>query len=401
MSGGDPAGCSPLRLRLLRLQSRFTWNLQESELDLENLSTRLQDHIGLGLGTHGTPRSYSFLAYVRFLQGAPEEAQALLDQSQQELEEVYGPKGDRRLLVTYGDQAWLSYHRGDFVQAESYCQRVEDILLKFPPSSPTGLHPEVLGEKAWTYLKFSRSYYPKAAESFRQALEQQGEDSEWNAGYAIVLFRTEPREAGAPEGGGESPAVRQLRRALRISPQDGVLLAMLALKQAGGGAAEAEALAERALAADPENPHVMRYIAKYLRTQGEHDRSIELLKRAVSITNESAFIHHQLALCYKKKRAALRGSNRREARKCKELCIFHLEEAIRIKPSFLLALADLAQLHGEEKNLSRAEDLFQKGLQMIPEVSEKSTRQVLHQRYAHFNLFHNGDQASGPSPTTP
>lgn len=66
----------------------------------------------------------------------------------------------------------------------------------------------------------------------------------------------------------ESPAIKQLRRALEINPDDGVLLSMLALKlTAHKKHQEAEALVERALEKDPDNPHAMRYIAKYLRIQ--------------------------------------------------------------------------------------------------------------------------------------
>ena len=66
----------------------------------------------------------------------------------------------------------------------------------------------------------------------------------------------------------DSPAIKQLRRALEVNPDDGVLLSMLALKLfAYKKHQEAEGLVERALRIDPDNPHVMRYVAKYLRMQ--------------------------------------------------------------------------------------------------------------------------------------
>uniref|UniRef100_A0A3B4YIL3 Interferon-induced protein with tetratricopeptide repeats 5-like n=1 Tax=Seriola lalandi dorsalis TaxID=1841481 RepID=A0A3B4YIL3_SERLL len=267
---------SALHSRLLQLQSRFTWDLRKDDIELENLSTRLQDHIELQLGQRGAvARSYSFL-------DRPKDAVSLLNQSEEKTRECYGQESEQRLIVTYGDLAWLKYHTGDYTQSESYCQR-------YPTGSSTVLHTEVYGEKAWTYLKFSRSYYPKAIDCFCKALELQPDDSEWNAGLAIALSRTEAVSFLMKE----SPATKQLRRALDINPDDGVLMSMLALK-----------LVERALKIGPENPHVTRYIAKYLRSQGEIERSIDLLEKALKRTSQSAFLHHQLALCYKNKKIA-------------------------------------------------------------------------------------------------
>ncbi|XP_045925595.1 interferon-induced protein with tetratricopeptide repeats 5-like isoform X4 [Micropterus dolomieu] len=388
---------SSLHSRLQQLQSRFTWDLKEEDMDLENLSIRLQEQIDLQLGQQSAVAlSYSFLAYVRYLQGRQQEAMSLLNQSEEKTRECYGEESERRLIVTYGDQAWLKYHTGDYTQSHSYCQRVDDILVKYPTGSSTVLHPEVYGEKAWTYFTFAKSYYPKAIDCFCKALELQPDDSEWNAGYAIALYRTEPSDLETSQEDEESPAIKQLRRALEINPDDGVLLSMLALKlTAHKKHQEAEALVERALEKDPDNPHAMRYIAKYLRIQGEDQRSIELLKQALERTNQSAFIHHQLAMCYKKKQQASKNSkpfNKQEVKQWKDLRIQHLEEAVKIKPSFVLAIADLALLHGEEKNFSRAEELFQQGLQNFSKT-DKMICQVFHLNYANFQLYHTKQEA--------
>ncbi|XP_070846813.1 interferon-induced protein with tetratricopeptide repeats 1-like [Chaetodon trifascialis] len=395
---------SELLSRLQQLQSRFTWDLKKEEIDLNNLSTRLQDHIDLQLGQQGAAaRSYSFLAYVRYLQGRPEEAVSLLQQSEKITRESYGEENMRRLIVTYGDLAWLKYHTGDYTQSESYCQAVEDILLTYPTDSSTVLHPEVYGEKAWTYLKFLKSYYPKGIDCFCQALKLQPDDSEWNAGYAIALYRTEPRLSGTSNQDEESPATKQLRRALEINPADGVLLSMLALKLVEyNNHREAEGLVESALKLDQDNPHVMRYIAKYFRIQGEDERSIDLLKRALERTKHSAFIQHQLAMCYKKKKTAeqsRRPCSKQKVEQWRRLCIQHLDEAVKIKPSFVLAIADLALLYGEAKNLSRAEELFQLGLQNLP-TTEKSICQVLHLRYAEFHHYHTKQEVDAVSQYT-
>uniref|UniRef100_A0A3Q2Q161 Interferon-induced protein with tetratricopeptide repeats 5 n=1 Tax=Fundulus heteroclitus TaxID=8078 RepID=A0A3Q2Q161_FUNHE len=312
-------GSSALCSMLQQLQSRFTWNLRKEDMDMESLSTRLKEHIKLQLGR---PGAVIAMFVLRYLQNQPEEALSLLLQSEQKTRECYGEESERRLIVTYGDLAWLKYHTGYYLESQTYLCCLLLPQKKYPSSSSTVLHPEVYGEQGWTYLKFSKSLYPKAIECFLSALEIQKDDSEWNAGYAIALFRTErvsfpsnikqislqnkPEPFEKPE---DSAAIKQLHQALEINPDDAVLLSMLSVKLgAYKKHEEAESLVEKALKTDPENPHVLRYIAKYLRNQGENDRSIDLLERALKRTSQSAFIHHQLGLCYKKKKIAEQSS---------------------------------------------------------------------------------------------
>lgn len=304
---GDPG--NDLHRRLQKLQSRFTWDLKKEDLELDDLSKQLQHDIDLQLGQRGAlAHSYRFLSYVRYLQGKPEEALSLLTESEEKTRECYGQESELRLIVTYGDLAWLKYHTEDYAQSQTYCQRVEDILVNHPPDPSTDLHPEVYGEKGWTFLKFSSSYYTKAEECFRKALELQPDDWEWNTGYAIVLYRTEQNvNDWYPE---ESPATKQLRRALEKNPDDdGVLMSMLALKLVHdkNKHTEAKGLVKKALEVGQDNTQVTRYVAKYLRNQDQVDESINLLKSMLEKKSQSSFIHHQLALCYEKKKNKLLG----------------------------------------------------------------------------------------------
>uniref|UniRef100_A0A3B3C9L0 Interferon-induced protein with tetratricopeptide repeats 10 n=1 Tax=Oryzias melastigma TaxID=30732 RepID=A0A3B3C9L0_ORYME len=280
-----PVACSDpdFLSRLQKLQSRFTWDLRPEDLQLEDLSVQLQHDIDLELGQPGT------VAYAcRFL-CQPAEALELLNQSETKTREVYDD--ERRFIVMYGDMAWLKYHTEDLEEAQRLCQRVEDILVRHP-AAPDTLHPEVYGEKGWTLLKLSRSYYPEAKENFCKALEMQPDDCELNNGYAIVLYRMEEVRPIT------SPATRQLQRAVEINPRDGVLLSMLALKlMFNGNLEEVDKLVERALKVARNNTQVIRYLAKYLRKRNRLDEAIKLLQDVLKMNTTSTFIHHQLAQC--------------------------------------------------------------------------------------------------------
>uniref|UniRef100_A0A3B5Q750 Interferon-induced protein with tetratricopeptide repeats 5-like n=1 Tax=Xiphophorus maculatus TaxID=8083 RepID=A0A3B5Q750_XIPMA len=383
-----------------QLQSHFTWDLKKEDMELENLSTRLEEHITLELGRPGAVAlSYSLLAYVRYLQNRPDEALKQLLKSQQTTEEVYGEDSERRLIVTYGDLAWLNYHTGNFTNSSAAGNLEFSLLLlssqkKYPNSSSDVLHPEVYGEKAWTYLKLSKSHYPKAIKCFERALEVQKDDSEWNAGYAIALFRTERVTT-------DSAAITQLRRALELSPDDGVLLSMLAVKLGVEKKyEEAKSLVEKTLKVAPDNPHAMRYISKYLRYQGNIEQSIVLLERALERSNTSAFIYHQLGLCYKRKKLNEQKSQHFDKQsihefKLRRQCILYLEKAVKIRPSFWFARLDLALMYGEEKDLSRAEEMFQHCFKKSSDKLDSlpvHDRQLIHQRYAEFHLYHTKKQ---------
>nr|XP_055075147.1 interferon-induced protein with tetratricopeptide repeats 5-like [Misgurnus anguillicaudatus] len=131
---------------------------------------------------------------------------------------------------------------------------------------------------------------------------------------------------------------------------------------------EAEDLVERALEMSPDSPHVIRYVGKYQRNYGSVDRSISLLKRALDVSPNSAFIHHQLALCYKKIKEQFREQP--ECQRFRHLSISHFEKAITLKSDFIIAMAQLAILYGEDGQIDRAEEVFQTALFTAKEKTE-------------------------------
>ncbi|KAI5627238.1 hypothetical protein C0J50_13203, partial [Silurus asotus] len=369
-----------LKARLLQEECHFTWDLNKNDLDLNDLLNRLEEQLSLDLGKEaGAARTHSCMGYVKFLLGSNTEALSNFEKSV-ELIKAHGNDSDKLLVVAYGDLAWLYYYMGNFAECEMYLNKLREIKEKYQ-SVP---YAEVLGEKGWTFLKFSHKYYERAKECFKKALELDPENAEWNSGLAIALYRTEFLEkGGAPE---TSDAVNQLRQAIATNPDDDVLKVLLALKLAlFKKHSEAESLVEQALERSPEHPHVVRYVGKYLRNKGSVDRSIALLKKALEKVSNKAFIHHQLGLCYKQKKLKQAGSHHTkgaEIKQAQEQCIYHLEMAIKLQTRFILAMAELALQYGLNQDISRAEEMFQNAFQAAKE--KKDNYQTVHVFYAEF-----------------
>uniref|UniRef100_A0A3Q4GDL3 Uncharacterized protein n=1 Tax=Neolamprologus brichardi TaxID=32507 RepID=A0A3Q4GDL3_NEOBR len=358
---------SALLSRLQQLQCHFTWDLK-LDVELETLSTRLHIDIDFHRSQcEGESCTYSLLAYVRYLQDQREEALSLLNQSEETIRERHGDESEKRLIVTYGDMAWLKYHDGDFAQSQSYCQKVEDILVCTPIRSNimiTAVEPLTLPSLS------------AAIDCFHKALEVQRHDTEWNAGYAIALFCREQ-------------AIKQLRFALEINPNNAALQCMLGAKLAAYKKyEEAESLVKKALENDPDNPHIIRHSGKYLR-----DRvSLQLWSYKFLLLVTGSL----LALCYKQKMIAEECRRRFKVRKWRRICISHLEESVKRKRPFVRAWADLALLCAEEGDMSRAEEAFQQCLEKLPEVEEEKDCQTIHQRCGDFYLYHKKNEAQVP-----
>ncbi|ROL48445.1 Interferon-induced protein with tetratricopeptide repeats 5 [Anabarilius grahami] len=377
-------------MKLDHLECHFTWDIKKDELDTANLISRLeeQDKLDLG-GDEGAARAQCSLGYVKFLLGLKEEALNHLLKSETLIKENLGDNCDKTLIVTYGNFAWINYHMKNYTECESYLMKLQEIKETFPTEFSSV--PEVLGEKGWAYLKFSRKYYDRAVEFFQKAVELDPENSEWNAGYAIALYHieTNTHTESCPV---DSPAIKQLRQALNINPYDDVLKVLLGLKLLSCSKSlmnESEILVETALNGSPEHPHIMRYVAMFLRNQGSVDRSIAILKKALERSPDSGFIHHQLAMCYKTKKINLQVEKKGkvEVDRARNQIIYHLEKATSLKASFIFAMCELAFHYGESRDLLKAEEVFDKTFKTAKEKNEHL--HVVHFYYAQFQLYSN------------
>lgn len=378
-----------LEAELRKLDCHFTWELEKEKLDLTDLLNRLEQHVDFNLGGEaGLAQTYNSLGFVKYLLGSPQDALAFLQKCVDLTRKCRENDCDKWLVVPYGNLAWLQYHLKCFSECESYLEKIRSIAQKFPDSA-LGLHQEVLGEKAWAFFKCSRKYYDQAKECFEKALELEPMNAEWNCGYAFVLHRTEAQCTNVTD----LTTIKQLRRAIDTNPDNDEIKAILAVRL--GQCMEydeGERWVEEALEGSPNAPNVIRYVGKFFRAYGSVERSIALLKRALEKSPTSAFIHHQLALCYKRKTTSLQRDRRKnspsdgaEIQRLRSQCIYHLDKATELKPGFIIAMTELAVQYSEDGKLDRAEELFQQTLQIAKEKNEGVQQVYLH--YGEFQQY--------------
>uniref|UniRef100_A0A671NYY6 Uncharacterized protein n=1 Tax=Sinocyclocheilus anshuiensis TaxID=1608454 RepID=A0A671NYY6_9TELE len=362
--------------------SQTSSSFTKGDFVLCDLLNRLEEQIQLECKEARVTRAYNSLGFVQYLYGNQQEALANLQKSVELAKEHY-KDSDEVLIVTYGDLAWLHYHINELSKCEEYLRELERICRKF--SGGFTYTVEVLREKGWTFLKFSNKYSHAAKECFRQALEINLDDSDLNAGYAIALYRT---TKDTPDSS-DSPTIKQLERAIELNPDDAVLLLLLALRMPNNRDDKTFEPALKkvivALRISPENPHVIRYTAKFFRQLGNMDIAINLLEDALQATPNSAFIHHQLAMCYKKKKHTWKRNIGYEIQQYLDQCIYHLDRAISLKPPFVNAVADLALHHGQLGSF-KADRLFEEAFKLA--YNEKKHLQAVHFLCGQYQLYY-------------
>ncbi|XP_078060423.1 antiviral innate immune response effector IFIT1-like isoform X2 [Mustelus asterias] len=327
-------------MKLDQLQCHFTWVPQKENIDLDDMKQRLEDSIQLDVKYQAT--SYNQLAFVNCLQGNREEAIQNLQEAEKILRENHEDEFEKRIIVTYGNRAWVNYHMGQLTEAQSYLDKLERICQQFPDASRyTAMIPEVYGEKGWALLSSAAQYYEEAMECFKKALEEAPDNTEYIVGYATVLFRLE-WFSGTPESRRPSEAMKQLRRVLELDPDHTEAMVLLALKlQQFNQKEEALKFIEEALQKSPDHPYVLRYAAKFYRTKGDVEKAVSLLKKGLEITPNSTFLHHQIGACYRTKLYELmnspgsrgpRNAALQQRAELIKLCKFHFQKAFENRP---------------------------------------------------------------------
>ncbi|XP_038628501.1 interferon-induced protein with tetratricopeptide repeats 5-like [Tachyglossus aculeatus] len=377
---------------LQQLACHFTWDLKKEDITLEDLEGRICDQIEF-LITKSKFTSYNLLAYAKYLQGQNEEALESLRNAEEEIQFYSKEEAEIRHLVIWGNCAWVHYHMGNLDKAQNYVDRIERMCSKL--SSPHRYkveRPEIFCEEGWALLKFGGRYCERAKVCFEKALEQDPDNPEFNSGFAITVYRLEDFDRRGRSN--KRFSLEPLRQAVKLNPGDPYVKMLLALKlQDVHQEAEGEKYIQETLVKHSSSPYVLRYAAKFYRRKGCVDKSLELLEKALQITPNSAFLNHQMGLCYraqmiKLKQAAnykMRGTNEEKVKKLVETAIFHFTVAVEQKANFVHANTVLASMYAELGEHEKAEKIFQEVFRMENIIDTE--RQEAHLYYGRFQEY--------------
>ncbi|KAK4820853.1 hypothetical protein QYF61_007858 [Mycteria americana] len=377
-----------LKSSLLQLECHFTWTLLKQDVDLDELEETIGDQIEFLQKSNIT--NYNLLSYVCHLKNSNEEALRNLQKAEEEVKKNHPDEIARRSLVTWGNYAWIYYHMKRYEEAQTYVSKVENSCRKLSSSAQWKIQlPEVYAEQGWALLKFGAKYYKRAKNCFENALKNEPNNPEFNAGYAITMYRLEDFSHRQCED--VSLSLKPLKRAVELNPNDTFIMALLALKlQDLEQVDEGERYIKEAMQKTPDLPYLLRYAAKFYRRKGQVDKALEILKKALAVTPKSVFLHHQLGLCYRAKLFQLKETTRYPPQKQVEellrLSIFHFKTVTDQKSKFFSAHTDLANMYAEGKRYEEAEETFQKAFQI--NILSYGDKQQLYYLYGNFQRFH-------------
>uniref|UniRef100_A0A8D2AQS9 Uncharacterized protein n=1 Tax=Sciurus vulgaris TaxID=55149 RepID=A0A8D2AQS9_SCIVU len=377
---------------LWQLRCHFTWGLLLEDNEMPDLESRVLEQIEF-LDTKNHGGIHNLLAYVKHLKGQDEEALQTLREAEDLIQREHADQADMRSLVTWGNYAWVYHHMGRWAEAQAYLDKVENTCKKLASPSRYRLEsPEMDCEEGWALLKCGGQYYKRAKACFEKALAVEPENPEFSMGFAITAHRLSYINE-------DVISLEPLRKAVRLNPEDTYIKVLLALKlQDIGQEAEGEHYIEEALSNMSSQTYVFRYASKFYRKKGCVDRAIQLLAEALQAVPHSAFLHHQMGLCYRAKLLQIKKAtdmqpsrqDREHVDRIVRLVIFHFEFALQQKPTFSCALLQLARMYVEAKDYRKAKDSYRKLLLMKP--YEEQVLVDAHFYYGQFQEFHKNSE---------
>lgn len=372
-----------------QLRCHFTWNLLIEDTEMTDLENRVFDEIEF-LDTKYNVGIYNLLAYVKHLKGQNKEALESLKQAEDLIQQEHANQSDLRSLVTWGNYAWLYYHMGRLAEARMYLDKVENTCKMFGSTNCYRMEcPEMDCEEGWALLKCGKKNYEGAMACFEKARKVDPKNPEFSTGYAITTYRLDSFNKATQIS--EAFCLPALKEAIRLNPEDAYIKVLLALKlQDVGQEAEGEKYIDEALTSGASQAYVFRYAAKFYRRKGSVDKALLLLKKALRATPTSAFLHHQMGLCYRAQVFEIKqatnfqpkGQDRETVDKIIRLAISHLEFALEQKPTLEIAYKHLADMYIEAGDYRKAEDAYQT-LFCMNSLEEEHQQEI----YFHYGRF--------------
>ncbi|KAG8552361.1 hypothetical protein GDO81_004492 [Engystomops pustulosus] len=381
--------------RLLKISCHFTWNLCDKDVDIEKVESRLYDQIQFLPAVHKY-RMYNLLAFTNYLKDDHEEAVAYLRKAEEQISDIELDDKEAKKAIMYGNFAWMSYHKNQVICGLRFAKKVQSICTFFEcHNKENALLFEVYSQQGFSLLAFHGKHSDKAKDCFQHALELDPENIELNSSYAISVYKLEGYNCLKTP---LDESFLLLQRAAKLNPKDTVIKVLLGLKyQDLNESQKGLVLIEEALRETPEFPYLLRYVAKFYRREGMTDEAIMVLSEATRVNPTSSHLHHQLAMCYKKKIMALKTSAKsarlrfQPTRKYTEeiedavsQAIHHLEKAVEYKKTFVIAHIALASMYGRGNLYQKAEETYHKILEMNNVTQEE--KQELHLVWAQHEL---------------
>ncbi|XP_051725172.1 interferon-induced protein with tetratricopeptide repeats 1-like [Ctenopharyngodon idella] len=370
-----------LKQRLKKLECHFTWDLEYSKNELQDLLSNLND---VDQETCTWPvHYYNLLAYIHQALGSSTEALKNLDKAESVIQEQGREEAGVRLQVNKANLAWVYFHLGGMEKSKKYLEEVERLQRMHPAPPGCTLHPEVSGEKGWTLVKFDLSKKCQAIDYFKMALKAQPDRKEWHRGLAMVMNKDCVQSKFTPE-----QIVEQLKIAHEKDPNSLLLHAQYLLelcdqKKVSSENIEREMqdLLERNL--ETGNLEGLPIILKYYRKEISFDKAIQIAETVKEKFPSSVKALNLLAECYKSKVYNMEDSEEKEifARKAIEL----FEEVVRRNPHSYKVKMSLASMHIYAHNRKRADEIYQ---QLLSERNDLSPHRQQHIYYNYASHLH-------------
>ncbi|XP_017695523.1 PREDICTED: LOW QUALITY PROTEIN: interferon-induced protein with tetratricopeptide repeats 5-like [Lepidothrix coronata] len=376
-----------LKTSLLQLQCHFTWTLLKQDVDIDDLEETIVNQIKYF--TESNLTDYNLLSYICHLKNSNEKALRNLQKAEEIVQKRHPDEIARRSLVTWGNYAWIHYHMERYEEAQTYVSKVENSCKKLSITAGGKMQlPEVYAEQGWALLRFGGKHYERAKNCFENALKDEPDNPDFNAGYATALYRWENLASRCGED--TSPSTEALKRAVELNPEDTCVMALLALKlQDLNRVDEGERYIEEAMQKTPDLPYFLRYAAKFYRRKGEVGKAAKILEKALALTPNSGFLHHQLGICYREKVFQLQRSGNApqdQVERLIELAISHFKFAADQKKKFVATHTGLANVYALGKRYEEAEKIYQELFQRNNLLCHE--KQELYYYYGNFQRFH-------------